>query len=442
VLPVTSTPGLTTYFLSAPLSISATDEQAPERRFCIFVGERAFYGSHATARLLEAIAADSALDAITARLNLGATGAQLGSDQVAAIIDAQLVASGMVSHTPPPAALARPAPARFLFFSRTLLGADSVKRLSAPLAALFAPTAAALLLAASVALLACWLAWRPGAGLGIGAALQDFDMTLPESALFYLALLACFVMHELGHAAAARRFGARPAEIGIGLYLVFLVLFCNVTSTWRLPRAQRIAVNLGGVYFQLLATALLVPVALYVRSDVLDLLIATNLLAIAGNLNPFFRFDGYWVYADLFRLPNLREQSRALMLNVVARAVCRVWQVAPPAPLRASLALRVYSAGALLFAAGFTSLAGYALWQMASRVPALAAAVSAKFDTRPLAEALVDATAQSGMIALYLLGCAASLVYLARMLSNVVTVVRQAVRGHAIGGLPGTGALS
>ena len=55
------------------------------------------------------------------------------------------------------------------------------------------------------------------------------------------------LFHELGHASACKHFGIRHGGIGFGLYLNFPVLYTDVTEVWRLRRADRCIVNLGGV---------------------------------------------------------------------------------------------------------------------------------------------------------------------------------------------------
>ncbi len=57
------------YFLTNPLSVTETDDPNPERRFCIFVGERAFHGSARVAQLLDAVAHTCELDRIAQRVN-------------------------------------------------------------------------------------------------------------------------------------------------------------------------------------------------------------------------------------------------------------------------------------------------------------------------------------------------------------------------------------
>ncbi len=127
----------------------------------------------------------------------------------------------------------------------------------------------------------------------------------------YIIYFTVFVCHELGHASATARFKLVPGDIGFGFYLIFPVFFADVSVIWALSRMKRIIVNLGGIYFQLLLNGLFVAVAYAAPTTHLFLspIIILNSLVMLHSLNPFLRYDGYWIYSDLFNLPNLRTQS-------------------------------------------------------------------------------------------------------------------------------------
>jgi putative peptide zinc metalloprotease protein len=137
---------------------------------------------------------------------------------------------------------------------------------------------------------------------------QSFNLL---GSILYMILLmtASLVFHEIGHATATSYFGAKYGGIGIGFYLLSPVFYADVTDVWRLPKGQRIIVNLAGVYFELLfcAFVLLIGVAIHNNSIVIvSITIFTHTLF---NLNPFLRSDGYWILSDLVGVPNLAYHS-------------------------------------------------------------------------------------------------------------------------------------
>lgn len=128
-----------------------------------------------------------------------------------------------------------------------------------------------------------------------------------------LFMLFSSFFHELGHASACKYFGVRHGGIGFGLYLNLPVLYTDVTEVWKLNKGQRCVVNIAGVYFQsLLLIGLLLGFFLS-RNDIFRYLILIMNLGFLMTLNPFFKFDGYWIVSDFLSVPNLRTRSKELI---------------------------------------------------------------------------------------------------------------------------------
>ena len=152
-----------------------------------------------------------------------------------------------------------------------------------------------------------------------------FFLTTPDLLMFndkvnvyMVAGLLAFMIsssffHELGHASACKYFGIRHGGIGFGLYLNFPVLYTDVTEVWKLNRIQRCVVNVAGVYFQSYLLIALLLAFLVTKNDILRYLILIMNLGFVMTLNPFFKFDGYWIASDLLGVPNLRQRSLELL---------------------------------------------------------------------------------------------------------------------------------
>jgi putative peptide zinc metalloprotease protein len=159
---------------------------------------------------------------------------------------------------------------------------------------------------------------------GLLPQIEKITNTETQDSTWIVLLFAMFVLmlfHELGHAAASWHYGVEPKEIGMGVYLLFPVFYANVTGVWKLPAKQRVIVNLAGVYIQLLVNLLIIG-ATYMIVDVYwktvsSQLALVNLFSVIANLNPFLKFDGYWVVADIFRLPNLRRSSNEFLKSAI-----------------------------------------------------------------------------------------------------------------------------
>lgn len=129
-------------------------------------------------------------------------------------------------------------------------------------------------------------------------------------------ILVSSFFHELGHASACKYFGVQHGGIGFGLYLNFPVLYTNVTEIWKLSRWKRCVVNIAGIYFQSYWLFFLLLMFFLTENDILRYLILIMNLGFLVTLNPFFKFDGYWIASDLLGVPNLRSRSLELLIYV------------------------------------------------------------------------------------------------------------------------------
>lgn len=135
----------------------------------------------------------------------------------------------------------------------------------------------------------------------------------------YVIFLLSLVAHEFGHAAASARFGVAPSGIGIVMYLIYPAFFSDVTQTWRLPRRQRVLVDLGGLYFQSLFAAGLCLAAALWPAPAIGFGLALIGLSLLSSLNPFLRFDGYWIFIDALGLSSTSSARVSLLRALAAR---------------------------------------------------------------------------------------------------------------------------
>lgn len=198
-----------------------------------------------------------------------------------------------------------------------------------------------------------------GVIISIGAIFQHnapLNLTPANFWLGYALLIASTLMHEFGHASACARYGARPSDIGFTFYLIYPTFYSDVSAAWPLKRWQRVVVDLGGAFFQLVVGAGY-SIA-YAFSGWEPLKVA--LFMIGGNLvfslNPIFRFDGYWVVADTLGVTNLGQQPRRILRHLVARL-----RGQPTKPLPWPTAVKIVLAPYTLFSFG---LWGFFIWRI------------------------------------------------------------------------------
>jgi len=154
---------------------------------------------------------------------------------------------------------------------------------------------------------------------------DQFVRNLPGPEEFFapdnlLLLLAVFVtvkgLHELGHACAARHFGAECHEAGIMLLLLTPVLYTNVSDAWILDRRSRLLITASGILVEVALAAVCAILWSFAAPGLTKSLLANTMVlctvtTIAFNANPLVRFDGYFLLADSVGRPNLAQQAAA-----------------------------------------------------------------------------------------------------------------------------------
>ncbi len=147
--------------------------------------------------------------------------------------------------------------------------------------------------------------------------------------MIWLAYPLMKVIHELAHALAARRYGARVTDIGVRLLVLTPVPYIDASMSALLSRkSERAIVAAAGIGAELVTAALATLLWLMIEPGGLrDFLLALILIGTVSTLlfngNPLLRFDGYYVLTDLLELPNLARRSRQYLVNTLAIRILR-----------------------------------------------------------------------------------------------------------------------
>lgn len=188
----------------------------------------------------------------------------------------------------------------------------------------------------------------------------------PQSALWLAGALAITkILHELAHAYACKHFGGECHELGI-MFLVFVpCLYCNVTDSWLMAsRRERMGITAAGMWTELVLAAAAtwvwwMAVDGPVRMAALSVMIVCSLSTVLLNGNPLMRYDGYYLFSDLVRVPNLGAEASRVLNDLWRRWGLGLIESSPPRSLPrrllsvygvASFIYRVFLCGAILLA--------------------------------------------------------------------------------------------
>ena len=170
-------------------------------------------------------------------------------------------------------------------------------------------------LVVAVALLGLYLASRQWESF-----VHTFHAYTNWQGLLGLALALSFakILHELGHALTAYRYGCKVPTMGAALLVMWPVLYTDTSEAWKLPlRRQRLQVAMAGVLAELALAAFAILLWNFLpdgplRAGVFMLATSTWVVTLIINASPFTRFDGYYVLTDWWNVPNLHQRAFAL----------------------------------------------------------------------------------------------------------------------------------
>jgi len=136
--------------------------------------------------------------------------------------------------------------------------------------------------------------------------------------LFAGAIFCTKVIHELGHAYTAVRYGVKVPSMGLAFLVLWPVLYTDTSEAWKLSsRRQRLAIAIAGMTAELVLAVFATLIWSFLpdgepRSAVFIVATTTWVITLLINLNPMMRFDGYYLLSDLLEIQNLQDRSFAL----------------------------------------------------------------------------------------------------------------------------------
>lgn len=187
------------------------------------------------------------------------------------------------------------------------------------------------------------------------ASILAFEPDTNQSAIAWWVIVvivySSLVVHEIGHLAACKFFGAKHGGMGVGFFFIYPVFYADVSDCWVLDRYQRAVVDLGGVMFQLMFGACVAIIGHSFGFKQTNTALLSILFCALINLNPFFRLDGYWFLSDIVGVTSLEQMRNDLCSYCWNRLRSR----RPPAPILFSeskmllVVIAIYVVGSIIF---------------------------------------------------------------------------------------------
>ena len=163
-------------------------------------------------------------------------------------------------------------------------------------------------------------------------------LSLEGVLLYAVALAFVKILHELGHAYTATRYGVRVNTMGVAFMVMMPLLYTDVSDAWRLTsRRRKLAIDAAGVAVELSLAGIATFMWVFlpdgpVRAAVFIVATTSWVLSLMVNLNPLMRFDGYYLLSDAWGIPNLQSRAFALARWQLREGLFGL-RIAPPEPL-------------------------------------------------------------------------------------------------------------
>ena len=146
----------------------------------------------------------------------------------------------------------------------------------------------------------------------------------PENLLLlWLTFPVIKLLHELGHACAVKAWGGEVHEMGVMLLVLMPIPYVDASASSAFREARRrVVVGAAGMAVEVFIASFALLAWLNMEPGILRAVLY-NVLLIAGvstvlfNGNPLLRYDGYYIFADLVQIPNLRIRANKYLGHLV-----------------------------------------------------------------------------------------------------------------------------
>ena len=174
------------------------------------------------------------------------------------------------------------------------------------------------------------------------------NISILEAFFIFFAIL---FWHELGHISAAYKMGIKDLQIRLGFYLIFPVTHVDMNSVYKLTHRQRLMIDMGGLYFQMILGIIFFILSL--NNSLYSLAFEENMMIIIYNLIPYQISDGHWIYSDYFGIDNLNSKSEKFAKSFLKKEY---------QDINYSMPVKVYSVFNTVFVTFLTGYSIVVLW--------------------------------------------------------------------------------
>ena len=153
----------------------------------------------------------------------------------------------------------------------------------------------------------------------------DRMFTVENLLLLWFVFPLIKLLHEFGHALAAKAGGGEVHEMGLMLLVLMPVPYVDASSATAFrDKRSRVLVGAAGMLVEIFIAALAVFAWVHLepgteRAIAYDVILVAGVSTLLFNANPLLRYDGYYILADYLEIPNLAQRSNEYVGYLVNR---------------------------------------------------------------------------------------------------------------------------
>ncbi|HLW88055.1 MAG TPA: HlyD family efflux transporter periplasmic adaptor subunit [Terriglobales bacterium] len=143
---------------------------------------------------------------------------------------------------------------------------------------------------------------------------------------FLFGAMAC--IHETAHGLTCKHFGGNVEKMGFTLMYFAPSFFCDVSQVWIYGGpVQRMATAIAGIWIDLIVCVVATVVWWGTATGMTLHDLAYKVMMVTGigvsllNLNPLIKLDGYLIFSELIREPDLKEKSTAYLSGLIRKKI-------------------------------------------------------------------------------------------------------------------------
>lgn len=176
------------------------------------------------------------------------------------------------------------------------------------------------------------------------------EKSLGDLARFWVLILIVGFIHESAHGLTCKHYGGQVHSMGLMFLYLTPCFFVDVSETWiSATKLQRLATIIAGIFIELVVCAIAMffwlksPAGSLFHVFMYEFILLTGIAAVAINLNPLLKLDGYYFLTEVIEQPELKERSTAFLSAWIQAKVLRLPVEIPIVPRRRVALYVIYS---------------------------------------------------------------------------------------------------